>query len=167
MMRLSSGGSISAAIAEEGCFQVQGPSIPALSVSLGADAETFRASIPVPGRKRPVRHLVAISKELAQTRAGGDPTARRTVLCANTPSFVLYRLAVRFGLPVLPDWSEWFHKEIVPRRAIQQLIGLGCEPVLVNGTKRRFLAWIGHGLRRHQIEIPDGLETPLWNIPAP
>jgi hypothetical protein len=157
---------IGAAIAEESCFQVAGPGIPALTVTLGADAETFRASISVPGRKRPVRHLVAISKELALTRAGGDPKARRTVLCSNTPSFALYRLAVRFGLPVLPDWSEWFHKELVRRRAIQPLIGLGCEPVLVSGTKKRFLAWIGQGLKRRQIKIPDGLEAPFWNIPA-
>ena len=157
---------INAAVAEEGCFQVHGPGIPALTVALGADAETFRASISVPGRKRPVRHLVAISKELALTRAGGDPKARRTVLCGNTPSFILYRLAVRFGLPALPDWSEWFQKELMRRRAIQPLIGLGCEPVLVRGTKKRFLAWIGQGLKRRQIEIPEGLETPSWDIPA-
>ena len=157
---------ISAAISEESCFQVQGAGIPALTVSLGADAETFRASISLPGRKRPVRHLVAISKELALTRAGGDPKARRTVLCSDTPGFILYRLAVRFGLPVLPEWSEWFHKELTRRRAIQPLIGLGCEPVLVSGTKKRFLAWIGHGLKRGQIEIPDGVETPQWDTQA-
>ncbi len=157
---------ISAAVTEESCFEVHGPGIPALTVALGADAETFRASISVPGRKRPVHHLVAISKELALTRAGGEPKARRTVLCANVPSFVLYRLAVRFGLPVLPDWSEWFHRELTRRRAIQALIGLGCEPVLVSGTKKRFLAWIGQGLKRRQIKIPDGLDTPLWDIPA-
>lgn len=156
---------ISAAVSEEGCFQVAGPGIPALTVTLGADAETFRASMSVPGRKRPVRHLVAISKELAMTRAGGDPKARRTVLCSTTPSFVLYRLGVRFGLPILPDWSEWFHTELARRRAIQRLIGLGCEPVLVSGAKKRFLGWIGHGLKRRQIEVPDGPEIPLWNIP--
>ena len=157
---------ISAAIAEEGCFQVAGLGIPALTVTLGEDAETFRASISIPGRKRPVRHLVGISKELALTRAGGEPKARRTVLCSGTPGFVLYRLAVRFGLPVLPEWSEWFHKELTRRRAIQPLIGLGCEPVLVSGTKKRFLAWIGHGLKRRQIEIPDVLESPQWDIQA-
>ena len=157
---------ISAAVAEEGCFQVHGPGAPALTVTLGADAETFRASISLPGRKRPVRHLVAISKELALTRAGGDPKARRTVLCSNTPGFALYRLAVRFGLPVLPEWSEWFHDELVRRRAIQPLIGLGCEPILVSGTKKRFLAWIGHGLKRRQIEVPNGLETPRWDLQA-
>jgi hypothetical protein len=157
---------ISAAITEEGCFQVQGTGISALTVSLGVDAETFRSSISVPGRKRPVRHLVAISKELELTRAGGEPKAQRTVLCSGTPGFVLYRLAVRFGLPVLPEWSEWFHKELTRRRAIQPLIGLGCEPILVNGTKKRFLAWIGHGLKRRQIQIPDGHETQLWTIPA-
>lgn len=157
---------ISAAVSEEGCFQVQGPGIPALTVALGADAETFRASLSLPGRKRPVRHLVAVSKELALTRAGGDPKANRTVLCANTPRFVLYRLGVRFGLPVLPGWGEWFYKELARRRAIQPLIGLGCESVLVSGTKKRFLAWIGQGLKRRQIEVADGLETPLWNIPS-
>ncbi len=157
---------VSAAVAEEGCFQVHAAGIPAVTVTLGADAETFRASISVPGRKRPVRHLVAISKELASTRAGGDPKAKRTVLCSTTPGFVLYRLAVRFGLPVLPDWSDWFHKELTRRRAFQPLIGLGCEPILVKGTKKRFLAWIGHGLKRRQVQIPDDLETPLWTIPA-
>ena len=100
------------------------------------------------------------------TRAGGNPTARRTILCNNAQAFVLYRIGVRFGLPVLAEWSEWFSGELEHRKAIQPLIGIGCAPVLVKGTKKRFLGWIGHALKRGAIRIPDDGQTLLWHAPV-
>jgi hypothetical protein len=58
-------------------------------------------------------------------------------------------------LPVLPDWSSWFSEELVRKRAIQPLIGFGCQPVVVTGTKKRFLGWIGGALKRRRIQIPE------------
>src|SRR5688572_18991770 len=59
------------------------------------------------------------------TRAfGARSEARRTVLFDSAPDCVLHRLAVRFGLPVLPDWAEWFRSEPERRRLIEGLVGL-------------------------------------------
>jgi len=155
---------IAAAISEEARFYASGPGFDRLMIDLGKEAEVFRGSISIPGRRRPVRHLVAVSEELSRTRAGGEPAARRAVLCDDDPEFLLYRLGVRFGLPVLPDWSQWFGHELVRHNAIEPLIGVGCRPVLVKGTKKRFLGWIGHALKRGLIRIPPEERCPAWKV---
>ncbi|MFN7995318.1 MAG: hypothetical protein U0Q18_17045 [Bryobacteraceae bacterium] len=155
---------IAAAISDEARFYATGPDFSRIMISLGKEAEVFRATINIPGRRRPLRHLVAVSEELSQTRSGGNPSARRTVLCDDNSAFLLYRIGARFGLPVLPEWSEWFASELERHKAIEPLMGLGCRPVLVKGTKKRFLGWIGHGLKRNLIRIPhDGVASP-WRV---
>src|SRR6516225_10723620 len=59
-----------AAIVEGGFFTVEGPGLKTLSVSLGEEAQCFRGTIAIPGRSRPLRHLVAISAEMAKSRPG-------------------------------------------------------------------------------------------------
>ena len=157
---------IAAALSEEARFYLTGPEIDRLTISFGPEPCVYRSSLSIPGRRRPVRQLVAVSDELAKTSAGGNPGARRTVLCDREPEFVIHRLGVRFGLPVLPEWSEWFADELRRRRAIEPLIGIGCRPVLVRGTKKRFLGWIGHGLKRGLIHIPENRETNGWDLPT-
>ena len=143
---------IAAAIADEARFYASGPDVNRLMITLGKEAEVFRSSMSIPGRRRPLRHLVAISEELSKTRAGGNPTARRTILCDDDRAFLLYRIGARFGLPVLPEWSEWFGQMLEHKNTIEPLIGIGCTPVVVKGTKKRFLGWIGHApeARRRQ-----------------
>ena len=157
---------IAAALSEEARFYLTGPESDRLTISFGPEPCVYRSSLSIPGRRRPVRHLVAVSDELAKTCAGGNPGARRTVLCDGEPEFVLHRLGVRFGLPVVPEWSEWFADELLRRRAIEPLIGIGCRPVLVTGTKKRFLGWMGHGLKRGLIRIPENRETNGWKLPT-
>ena len=106
----------------------------------------------------------AISAELAKTRPGADPAGRRTILCDNDPTFVLYRISQRFGLPVVPEWAGWFNEELNRRGAIKPLIGLGCSPVLVSGTKKLFLKWIRTALRQKRIEVPDCNGPVRWNL---
>ena len=157
---------IAAALSEEARFYLTGPGIDRLMISFGPEPCVYRSSLGIPGRRRPLRHLVAVSDELEKTCAGGNPGARRTVLCEAGPEFILYRLAVRFGLPVLPEWGEWFADELRRRQAIESLIGIGCRPALVKGTKKRFLGWIGHGLKRGLIRIPESRETNSWRLPT-
>jgi len=154
-------GAIWAAIKEESHFTVQGPGIDPITGSLGADAQCFGGTITISGR-RPIRHLVALSVEVAKTRPGADREGNRTVLCDNDPTFVLYRVAQRFGLPVVPEWADWFHAGLRRRGAIRPLIGLGCTPVLVSGTKKIFLKWIGRALRRKDIQFPEENGPVRW-----
>jgi hypothetical protein len=154
-------GAIWAAVNEESHFTIQGPGIEPITGSLGADAQCFRGTITVAGR-RPVRHLVAISAEVAKTRPGADREGNRTVLCDNDPAFVLYRVALRFGLPVVPGWAGWFNAELSRQGAIRPLIGMGCKPVMVSGTKKTFLKWIGRALRRKDIKFPEENGPVRW-----
>jgi len=157
---------IAAAIADEARFYASGPNVNRLMITLGKEAEVFRSSVSIPGRRRPLRHLVAISEELSKTRAGGNPTARRTILCDDDRAFLLYRIGVRFGLPVLPEWNEWFGQMLEHKNTIEPLIGIGCTPVVVKGTKKRFLGWIGEALKRSAVRIPEHGQSGLWQVPT-
>jgi hypothetical protein len=156
-------GAIWAAVIEQNLFTVEAQGIEPLAASLGEDAQCFRGTITIAGR-RPIRHLVAISAELAKTRPGADPGGRRTILCDNDPTFVLYRIAQRFGLPVVPEWAGWFNQELNRRGAIKPLIGLGCSPAVVCGTKKLFLKLIRRALRQKRIEVPNRNGPVGWNL---
>jgi hypothetical protein len=159
-------GALSAAVTEGALFQIHLPGRAIVAASLGSEAQCFRGSVMVSSRKRPVRHLVAVSAELAKTKPGADREGAQTVLCNDDPSFVLYRVACRYGLPVLPEWAPWFLRELNQRKAITSLLGLGCSPVLVKGNKQTFLKWISRGLREHAIRIPNGNHSISWKFPT-
>jgi hypothetical protein len=152
---------VAAALSENLHLQASGPELPSVRVRFGESAAVFRGAVSVPGRRRSVKHLIAVSAEVAATRAGCDVDANRTVLCTSEQAFLLSRLADRFGLPALPEWSGWFAEELERRRAIQPIIGFGCEPVLVTANKKRLLGWIGAGLKRRRITIPESDTLPL------
>lgn len=107
---------------------------------------------------------MAILAELAKTRLEADPGGRRTILCDNDPTFVLHRIAERFGLLVVPDWAGRFNEELKRRGAIKPLVGLGCSPVLVTGTKKLFLRWTRSALRQKRIGVPDRNGPVRWNL---
>ena len=113
-----------------------------------------------------MRHLVAVSGELAKTKPGADRQGARTILCDDDPVFVLYRVASRYGLPVPSEWAPWFMRELNQRKLIAPLLGLGCSPVLVKGNKQTFLRWIGRALREGLIRIPAASGSINWKLPS-
>jgi len=158
-------GALSAAVAEGGLFQIEFPDNPNVSASLGPNAQCFRGSVMVPGRKRPVRHIVAVSAELAKTKPGVDREGTRTILWDDDPVFVLYRVAGRYGLPAVPEWAPWFVRELNQRKAIVPLFGFGCSPVLIKGNKQGFLKWMGRALRERTIQVPEKNGSISWKAP--
>ncbi len=68
-------GALAAAFANGDSFTVVDPYGEESIVSLGEKPLCFRGSIVVPGRKRPLRHLVSCSQELADTTSNGKATA--------------------------------------------------------------------------------------------
>jgi hypothetical protein len=122
--------------------------------TLGEKPPVYRASLQIPGRKRPVRHVILVSAALAETAFGANAEVRRTILFDSAPEFVLHRLSARFGLPVLPEWAAWFHRELGGRGLTEPLFGINCSPVAVRGTKLRLLRILSQGLRKQCIRIP-------------
>src|SRR6267142_3041191 len=80
-----------AAVTEGALFHIQLPGGTPIATSLGLEAQCFRGSVAVPARKRPARHLVALSAELAKTKPSADREGARTILGDDDPVFVLYR----------------------------------------------------------------------------
>jgi hypothetical protein len=155
-----------AALTDAALFDIQLPGRTRIAASLGLEAQCFRGSLAVVDRKRPARHLVAISAELAKTKPGADREGTRTILCEDDPIFVLYRIANRYGLPVVPAWAPWFMHELNRRKAIRPLTGLGCSPVLIYGNKSSFLKWIGKALKDGLIHIPKENSSITWPLPT-
>lgn len=155
-------GALWAAVIEGALFHIQLPGGSPIATSFDIEAQCFRGSVAVPGKKRPARHLIAVSAELAKTKPGADREGARTILCDDDPVFVLYRLAYRYGLPVVPEWAPWFMHELKQRKAIRPLTGLECSPVLVSGNKPAFLKWIGKALREGLIHIPKENGSVTW-----
>lgn len=156
-------GAVWAGVNEHSVFTVEGTGSDPITVTLGEDAQCFRGTIAIAGRK-PIRHLVAVSADVTKTRAGADPEGKRTVLCDDDPTFIFYRIAQRFGLPVVPDWAGWFKDELRRHEALHALVGLGCSPVLVTGTKKMFLKWIGRALRQKRIRFPESNGAVRWSV---
>ena len=155
-------GAIAAALTEPSWFNIAGPGLASMAVTLGERVSVFRASASIPRRKRPLRHLVALSEELMGRHTASDKKVPRTILCDDRPEFVLHRLGAQFGLPAVPEWSAWFAGELRRIGAVEELIGFGCSPVAVKGTKKRFLALLSVGLKRRRIELPGAGSTSAW-----
>jgi hypothetical protein len=45
---------------------------------------------------------------------------------------------------------------------LKPLEALGCSPVIVSGGKKMFMKWIGEGLRRGDLRIPDSDALTTW-----
>lgn len=156
-------GAVWAGVNEQGHFTIEGPGIAPIMMTFGEGAQCFRGTLAVPGRK-PIRHLVAVSADIAKARIGADSGGKLTVLCDDDPMFVFYRVAQRFGLPVSPEWAGWFDAELRRRDAIHPLLGIGCSPVMVTGTKKMFLKWIGRALRQNRIRFPESNGPIRWSV---
>src|SRR2546421_746108 len=89
---------ISALLSEGSQFMVEGTGISPIRVSFERKKpQSYKGSLQLSGRKRPIRHLVAISEELAT----GAP---KIVLADSSPEFVWSAVAKILGLPGTPEW---------------------------------------------------------------
>lgn len=147
-----------AIISDAESFVVEGPGLARLSANVGKDAQTFNASIPLSTSKRQLRHLIAVSKEFATPGV----VSGRTLLMDSAPQYLWASIVQIFGLPGVPEWGPWFYQKLDDNLAITRLHGLGCEPVLVTGTKEEFLCWLSEGLRCAEIQMPARNGPTIW-----
>ena len=149
---------VNAAISTDERFQIEGPDVAPIHVSLGRNAQTYRASLQMTDRKRPLRHLIGISEEL-MNNAG---STGRTILAHSDPAFLWMSLAQIHGLPGIPEWAEWFCGRLEKHKSVVPLLGIGCHPVLVKGDKKRFLRWLGMGVERQLLAFPATIGRIEW-----
>jgi hypothetical protein len=147
-------GAIGAAIQLNESLMVGGPELPPHHYRFGEHAQLHRGTINVTGRKRAVRHLVALSTDLQGEREPGS-----LILHSDSPQFILLRLSIALGLPLLPNWASWFSSRLESQGRLHKLSGLNCSPALVTATKPEILEWIGAALKAGDIVIPEPTPT--------
>ena len=138
-----------AAILGEERIRVGGQDMKPYMVQFGERPSVYRGTLTVPGGGAQFDIWWWLSTQL---RAEGDQA--RIIVKSNSPDLILRAAANFHGLPLLPNWGEWFFARLQKAGRIRPLSGLNCAPVAIRGTKTEFLEWIGAGLKRGQIQIP-------------
>ncbi len=142
-------GALAAAFASHDPFTVIEPDGSERIVSLGDSPTCFRGAINVPGRKRPLKHLVALSQEMI-----GNSSQDRLLLISDEPAFVWSSLVLHFGLPAVPEWADWSLAELNSKKKIQPLMGFGYTGVAVKANRQELLKLIEYGLRKKELVFP-------------
>src|ERR1700758_2890771 len=99
---------VNAAISLGERFEIEGPGVERVSVCVGRNAQTNKGALQLTDRKKPLRHLVGISEEFSTPSA----STGRTLLADSCPQFVWSSLAHIHGLPGVPQWADWFYRQL-------------------------------------------------------
>jgi hypothetical protein len=142
-------GAVAAAVANGDSFRVMDPYGNQSVVTLGDKPMCFRGSITVSGRKRPLRHLVSCSQELADNTSDG-----KLLLVSDDQLFVWSSLVCRYGLPATPAWGPWMISQLQQQKRIQPLPGFGYAGVAVKAKRKELLALLRRGLRSKKLAFP-------------
>jgi hypothetical protein len=150
-------GALSAAFANGDSFAAIDPAGCERIVSLGEKPLCFRGSITIAGRKRPLRHLVACSQEIADTTANA-----KVLLISDDPVFIWSSLVRHHGLPATPDWGPWIVAQLLTQKRIEMLFGFGYNGVAVKATRKYLLNLLSKGLRNRQLRFPTENGSVMW-----
>jgi len=150
-------GAITAAVHEKAAFSLTFPNGETKEVSLGEHPSCYKGAVAVPGRKHPVRHLLAVSQELHT-----NGTAGRTLLLRYRREEAWATLASFLGLPADPAWADHVLAVVERKKRIEEIDGIGCDPVVISATTEEMLEWIGEGLHSQAVVFPVSSGPILW-----
>jgi hypothetical protein len=150
-------GAITAAVHEKAVFSLTFPNGETKDVSLGEHASCYKGAVTLPGRKHLVRHLLAVSQELHTNGSAG-----RTILLRYRREEAWATLVSFLGLSADPSWADHILGIVEGKKKIEEIDGIGCQPVLITATTEEMLAWIGHGLRSQMLAFPDSNSPIRW-----
>jgi hypothetical protein len=151
---------VSAAISLGDRFMLEGPGVQPIRVCLERNPQCFKGSIQLAGRKKPLRHLIALSEEFAVSNVSA--ASGRTLLASSENGFIWACLAYVHGIPGMLEWADWFARELETHRAIIRTLGIGCAPVLIKGEKEQFLDWLSWGVESEAIRFPAATVAIHW-----
>jgi len=128
---------ISAAVSLSERFMVEGPGMAPDTGLPGPKRRNIQRLDKLGGRKKPLRHLLAISEEFAASNASS--TSGKASLASSDALFVWASIADIYGIPGIPEWAEWFQQELKTHHAIVPAVGIGCRPVITEDKRNSFL----------------------------
>jgi hypothetical protein len=151
---------VGAAISLGDRFVVEGPGVPPIRICLERNAQCFKGSIQLAGRKKPLRHLIGLSEEFSSGNMSAS--SGRTLLAGSDKRFVWASIAHIYGISGIPEWAAWFADELVTHHSLIHAVGIGCDPVIVTGEKEQFLDWLSWGVESGAIRFPAETGSIRW-----
>ena len=150
-------GAITAAVHEKAAFSLTFADGTIKDVTLGEHASCYKGAVILRGRKYPIRHLLAVSQELHTNGSAG-----RTILLRYRREEVWATLVSFLGLPADPAWADHILGIVEGKKRIEEIDGIGCQPVLISATTEETLEWIGNGLRSQMLAFPGSNNPIRW-----
>ena len=150
-------GAITAAVHEKGAFTLTFPDSETKEVTLGEHASCYKGTVIIPGRKHPVRHLLAVSQHIYN-----NGTAGRTLLLRYRRGEAWATLVSFLGLPADPTWADYVLGVAEQKKRIEVIEGIGCDPVVISAATEEVLEWISEGLRCGALRFPEKAGPILW-----
>jgi hypothetical protein len=144
-------------------FMVEGPGLLPTRVCLKRNAQCFKGSIQLSGRKKPLRHLIDLSEEFAS--GNRSATSGRTLPASSDKGFIWASIADIYGIPSVPEWAYWFQGELNTHHPIAPTLGIGCSPIIIKGDKTQFLDWLSWGVDSEAIRFPADNGPVYWPRP--
>ena len=148
---------MSAAILSGLSLTITAPGSQSVPFSMGEKPLLSRSCISVPGRKQPLRHVVALSEALW----GNKPESGVFVL-NNDDALAFPLVANRLGLPARPEWAKCMMKRLRDEERITQLTGFNCDPVKILAERSEVIEWIGEGVKKRALAFPAENGPILW-----
>ena len=89
--------------------------------------------------------------------------ARDGPSCCDTRREEAWATLVSFlGLPADPTWAVHILGILEGKKRIEEIDGIGCQPVLISATTEEVLEWIGDGLRSSNLSFPEKNGSIVW-----
>jgi hypothetical protein len=148
---------VSGAISTNSRLTAKLPDGQRLELFMGEKPTTYRGHLSIPGRLRPVRHILCFSEALMQNGTNGSVTVLHnddTLIWATVISFL--------GLPALPDWAAPGVQMLRNAEKIREITGFNCSPVTVTITREELLKWIGLQVAENMLFLPEAAGPVIW-----
>jgi hypothetical protein len=150
-------GAITAAVHEQAHFRLTFPDGREQEMSFGERAACYRGSISMPGRKQPVRHMIALSEEIR-----GLGSMSRTYVLRFDPVDAWTAMVQRLGLPAVPEWAEYMMEILKKNDRIKELDSIGCLPMVVSAGTEEVLQWMEAGVVAGDLRFPEKNGPIRW-----
>ena len=153
-------GAIRAAIYEKHTFTLTMPGGKVRGIGFGPDAVCYNGTLSLRGRKRSLRHLIAVSAPLHANGTAGQTFIPH--LATETRELVWATVVSMLGLPADPRWGGAVLGEMRKEKRIRLLDGIGCKPAVIQGIREEFMERIGHARAAGRLPFPDKNGPVFW-----
>lgn len=104
-----------------------------------------------------MRHLLVVSEELHNNAGVG-----RTILLRYKRQEAWATLVSFIGLPAQPNWADYVLDIVQNEKRVQDLDGIGCQPVMISATTEEILSWVSNGIRSQALDLPAANGPIAW-----